>query len=164
MYGDSEFTRKRKGEFCSIVFGKPVESRIQAINNISKYKPVDVWGKANPRTPIPDGEKYKLDLISSYKFSLCYENSVTPGYHTEKLLHGIVAGNIPIYYGDETVDQDFNPNRFINAVGMSDEELLERIIEIDESDKLCSEMLSQPIFDKEVSLDSVRKFLFEVLS
>ena len=164
LYVDSEFTRKRKGEFCSIVFGNPVESRIQAINNISKYKPVDVWGKANPRTPIPDGEKYKLDLISSYKFSLCYENSVTPGYHTEKLLHGIVAGNIPIYYGDETVDQDFNPNRFINAVGMSDEELLERIIEIDESDKLCSEMLSQPIFDKEVSLDSVRKFLFEVLS
>lgn len=164
LYDENEFTEKRKGEFCSIVFGKPVESRIQAINNISKYKPVDVWGKANPRSPVPDGEKYKLDLISSYKFSLCYENSVTPGYHTEKLLHGMVAGNIPIYYGDKTVDQDFNPNRFINAVGMSDEELLEKIIEIDESDKLYNEILSQPIFDKEVSLDSIRKFLFEVLS
>jgi len=103
-------------------------------------------------------------LISSYKFSLCYENSVTPGYHTEKLLHGMVAGNIPIYYGDKTVEQDFNPKRFINAVDMSDEELLERIIEIDESDKLYNEMLSQPIFDKEVSLDSVRKFLYEALS
>jgi len=164
LYGESEFTKRRKNDFCSIVYGKAVESRIQAVNNISKYKPVDVWGKANPRNPIPDGEKYKLDLISAYKFSLCYENSVTPGYHTEKLLHGMVAGNIPIYYGDKTVDQDFNPERFINVVDMSDEELLERIIEIDESDKLYNEMLSQPIFNKEVSLDSVRKFLYEVLS
>jgi len=164
LYGESEFTKRRKNDFCSIVYGKAVESRIQAVNNISKYKPVDVWGKANPRNPIPDGEKYKLDLISAYKFSLCYENSVTPGYHTEKLLHGMVAGNIPIYYGDKTVDQDFNPERFINVVDMSDEELLERIIEIDESDKLYNEILSQPIFNKEVSLDSVRKFLYEVLS
>ena len=164
LYGENEFTIKRKGEFCSIVYGKSIESRILAVKNISRYKHVDVWGKANPNFPLPDGEKYKLDMISNYKFSLCYENSVTPGYHTEKLLHGMVAGNIPIYYGDKTVDQDFNSSRFINAVDMSDDELVEKIAEIDSSDKLYNEILSQPIFDKKVSLDDVTTFLSEVLS
>lgn len=164
LYGENEFTMKRKGEFCSIVYGKPIESRIQAVKNISRYKHVDVWGKANPNFPLPDGEKYKLDMISNYKFSLCYENSVTPGYHTEKLLHGMVAGNIPIYYGDKTVDQDFNSSRFINAVDMSDDELVEKIAEIDSSDELYNEMLSQPIFDKKVSLGDITAFLSEVLS
>lgn len=164
LYEENEFTSKRKGEFCSIVYGKPVESRIKAIQNISKYKHVDVWGKANPNFPLPDGEKYKLDMISNYKFSLCYENSVTPGYHTEKLLHGMVAGNIPIYYGDKTVDQDFNSSRFINAVDMSDEELVEKIVEIDQSEEIYKEMIGQPMFNEKVNLDSIRNFLFEVLS
>lgn len=164
LYGENEFTKKRKGEFCSIVFGKQVESRIQAIKNISKYKHVDIWGKANPNFPLPDGEKYKLDLISGYKFSLCYENSVTPGYHTEKLLHGIVAGNIPIYYGDKTVDKDFNPERFINAVDMSDEELIEKIKEIDSNDELYNKILNEPIFNKKVSLDDISNFIYKILS
>jgi len=95
---------------------------------------------------------------------LCYENSVTPGYHTEKLLHGMVAGNIPIYYGDKTVDQDFNPERFINAVDMSDEELIEKIREIDSNDELYNSMLNEPIFSKKVSLDSISNFFYKILS
>ena len=132
--------------------------------SISKYKHVDICGKANPNFPLPDGEKYKLDLISGYKFSLCYENSVTPGYHTEKLLHGIVAGNIPIYYGDKTVDKDFNPERFINAVDMSDEELIEKIKEIDSNDELYNKILNEPIFNKKVSLDDISNFIYKILS
>jgi len=164
LYGENEFTLKPKDKFCTIVYGKQIESRIRAIQNISRYKTVEVFGKANPNQPLPDGEKYKLDLISNYKFSLCYENSVTPGYHTEKLLHGKIAGNIPIYYGDKTVDQDFNSSGFINAVNMNDDELIEKIAEIDASDNLYNEMLSQPIFDKKPSLDDVTTFLSKVLS
>ena len=165
LYGDSEFTQKKQNKFCSIVYGKQIESRINAIKNISSnYKQVDIFGKANPDYYLPDGEKYKLDLISNYKFSLCYENSVTPGYHTEKLLHGMVAGNIPIYYGDKTVDQDFNPERFINAVDMSDEELIEKIKEIDSNDDLYNKILNEPIFSKKVSLDDISDFIYKILS
>jgi len=164
LYGENEFTLKPKDKFCTIVYGKQIESRIRAIQNISRYKTVEVFGKANQNQPLPDGEKYKLDLISNYKFSLCYENSVTPGYHTEKLLHGKIAGNIPIYYGDNTVHNDFNSNCFINAVNMSDDELIEKIAEIDSSDGLYNDILNQPIFDKKVTLDPIVKFLSEVIS
>jgi len=165
LYNDNEFTQKKKDKFCSIVYGKQIESRINAIQNISSnYKQVDVFGKANPNYYLPDGEKYKLDLISNYKFSLCYENSITPGYHTEKLLHGKVAGNIPIYYGDKSIGEDFNPDCFINAVDMSDEELIQKIIELDQSDNLYNKMAKEPIFTEKVSLDNIKDFLFKSLS
>ena len=165
LYNDNEFTQKKKDKFCSIVYGKQIESRINAIQNISSnYKQVDVFGKANPNYYLPDGEKYKLDLISNYKFSLCYENSVTPGYHTEKLLHGKVAGNVPIYYGDKSIGEDFNPDCFINAVDMSDEELIQKIIELDQSDNLYNKMAKEPIFTEKVSLNNIKDFLFKSLS
>ena len=165
LYNHNEFTQKKKDKFCSIVYGKQIESRINAVQNISSnYKKVDVFGKANPNYYLPDGEKYKLDLISSYKFSLCYENSVTPGYHTEKLLHGKIAGNVPIYYGDETISQDFNPDCFINAVNMSDEELVQTIIELDQSEVLYDKISREPIFTEKLSLDGIKNFMYEILS
>lgn len=164
LYTENEFTKKEKNNFCSIVYGKQIESRINAINNISNsYKKVDVFGKANSKVQLPDGEKYKIDLISNYKFSLCYENSVNPGYHTEKLLHGKVSGNIPIYYGDETVSKDFNEKCFINAVNLSDGELVEVIKEIDSNDKLYKKIFDEPLFVEKVSLESIKQFFYETL-
>lgn len=164
LYGENEFTKKQKDKFCSIVYGKKIDSRINAINNISEnYKKVDVFGKANPSYYLPDGEKHKLDLISNYKFSLCYENSVIPGYHTEKLFHGKIAGNVPIYYGDKTVEEDFNTKCFINAVDMSDEQLIDEIKRIDMDDKIYKEYLNEPLFSKKITLEPLSKFFEDIL-
>jgi len=163
LYGENEFTKKTKDKFCSIVFGKMVESRINAIQKISEYKKVSIFGKANPEHYLPDGEKHKLDLISNYKFSLCYENSITPGYHTEKLLHSKIAGNIPIYYGDKTVDTDFNSKSFINTVDMTDEEVIEIIEKIDTDDELYDKMRSEPLFENKVTLDPIIENFYKIL-
>ena len=164
LYGENEFTLKPKDKFCTIVYGKQIESRIRAIQNISRYKKVEVFGKANLNQPLPDGENYKMDLISDYKFSLCYENSVTPGYHTEKLLHGKIAGNIPIYYGDKTISEDFNSECFINATEMSDEELVDIIEKIDSDNSLYIEMKNQPLFKSKLTLDGVCANFKNILS
>ena len=63
---------------------------------------------------IKDGEKYKLDIISDYKFNICFENTIHPGYYTEKLLHAKIAGCIPIYYSDEKMNIDFNEKCALN--------------------------------------------------
>jgi len=164
LYGENEFTLKPKDKFCTIVYGKQIESRIRAIQKISEYKKVDIFGKANPEYNLPDGEKHKLDLISNYKFSLCYENSVTPGYHTEKLLHGKIAGNIPIYYGDKTVSQDFNPDSFINAYGMTDEELVETIRKIDSDSELYISIRKQNLFREKINLNEIYNIFQTILS
>jgi len=135
-----------KQGFCAIVYGKPIHSRIEAIASLGHYKPVDVFGKANPMAPIADGEWAKIRALSSYRFSLCYENSVAPGYHTEKLLHGKIAGGIPIYYGHQTVEFDFNPRCFIEASGLSGPDLVEYIREIDNNTRLYRQLVSEPLF------------------
>jgi hypothetical protein len=158
LYGDNDFTVKEKNKFCSIVFGRGVQNRIDAINTLNDYKKVDVYGKYENCTSLPDGEKQKMDLISDYKFSICFEHSVYPGYFTEKLFHAKLAGNIPIYYADEKFSEDFNQQCCINTLNMSMEEMLNKVIEIDNNDKLYNEFKNQPLFLNKVSLDSIRKF------
>ena len=67
LYGDNEFNIKDKNKFCSIVFGRGVQNRIDAINTLNQYKNVDVYGKYQNCMVLPDGEKQKMDLISNYK-------------------------------------------------------------------------------------------------
>ena len=64
LYGDNEFNVKEKNKFCSIVFGRGVQNRIDAINTLNNYKQVDVYGKYKNCIPLSDGEKQKMDLIS----------------------------------------------------------------------------------------------------
>lgn len=150
-------------QFCSIVYGKRVQSRLQAIQHVSAYKPVDVFGKANPQNPIEDGELAKVRVLSGYRFSLCYENSIAHGYHTEKLLHGKIAGGIPIYYGHDSVALDFNPACCIQASALSPSELVDRIREIDQNDNLYRRIVDQPLFHTMPDIGRLCESLFRFI-
>jgi len=141
-----DFAAAPRQNFCAIVYGKPIQSRLEAIAALSEYKSVDVLGKANPLAPVADGEWAKLQALSRYRFSLCYENSIAPGYHTEKLLHGKIAGGIPIYFGHQTVALDFNPRCYVQAVDLTSSELTERVREIDADPRLYCQLASEPLF------------------
>lgn len=43
--------------------------------------------------------KDKLDVLSQYSYSVCYENTLEPGYITEKIIHCYLTGTIPMYRG-----------------------------------------------------------------
>ena len=62
--------------------------------DLSKIKNVDVYGAA-VRRPIADPSKIAPD----YKFILCLENDLYPGYVTEKPFEAYLSGAIPLYYG-----------------------------------------------------------------
>ena len=146
LNGSERFSTQVPDRFCAIVYGKPVRSRELAIQALDRYKTVDVYGKAKRATPLPDGEFAKLQALSAYRFSLCYENSIAEGYHTEKLLHGKVAGGIPIYYGHASVASDFNPACCIQAASMPLDELVDVIRRIDHSPSAYRQLVEQPLF------------------
>ena len=50
----------------------------------------------------------KLKTMSGFKFALCFENCVFPGYITEKIFDCFFAGCVPIYYGAPDIT-DFIP-------------------------------------------------------
>ena len=153
LYGENEFTKKSKDKFCSTVFSAFYEKRINAINKLSNYKQVDVYGKYG--TQLEYGERNKLNIVSDYKFSICFENSIYPGYFTEKLLHAKITGTIPLYYSDLSFDNDFNPKCCINLEEIGFDLLYEKVVEIDNNKKLYKEILEEPLFLKKIFLDPI---------
>lgn len=52
-------------------------------------------------------------VFTRYKYCLVMENTKKDGYVTEKLLHALLGGCLPIYYGSEDVYQIFREDSFI---------------------------------------------------
>ena len=84
-----------------------------------------------------------------YKFSIAAENARFYGYSTEKLISSFQAHTIPIYWGDPSVADEFNPKAFINADTLSDNELIDIVKCIDENDELWCQMVSEPAITAE---------------
>jgi len=164
IYGDNEFNSKERTKFCSAVYSNPVGIRNEFVTKLNTYKKVDCYGKVRGFKPLPDGEKIKMDLISDYKFNVCFENSTHPGYYTEKLLHAKVSGCIPIYYSDEHMGMDFNPKCCINLSSFENvDHLIKYIIEVDSDYELYKSILNEPLFNSPVDLGYIKNKLKTIL-
>ena len=131
----SSFPEPRE-RFCSFIFGngKP-QKRNEFFHALSQYKKVDSAGRWMNNTGYKVDNKIKF--LHHYKFNIAFENESAPGYTTEKILDPLLAGAIPIYWGNPDVTCDFSPNSFINAMDFSSmEDLIETIVTIDNDDEL----------------------------
>lgn len=89
----------------------------------------------------------KLNYINSFKFNLCYDNSEYDGWITEKLIHPIYVGCIPIYWGCKTVVDEFNSHRFIHARDYTSvSSMWEDILKINNNQGLIRDIQNQPCF------------------
>ena len=160
---ENEFNQKNKDNFCCIVYSKYNILRYEMTSNLSYYKFVDCFGKIHNKK-ILDGEKYKMNTISNYKFNICFENSLYSGYYTEKLLHAKVSGAIPIYYSDKEFRVDFNEKCCLNLINYENiSDLLDDIKKIDNDSNLYNKIKSEPLFTNVPNLDNIKNNLNKVL-
>lgn len=146
--------RTLKNKFCNFVYSncKPRE-RIAFCKMLSQYKHVDCPGKVLNNQPPFDSHGYqynqKLDFQKRYKFTIAFENVSRSNYTTEKIIHPLLVGSIPIYWGNPDVAKLFNPKSFINCHDFgSFEEVICYIKKVDQDESLYSSYLSsQPILD-----------------
>lgn len=169
LMGENPYSKKKKVKFCSTVFSIPYQNRIDMVNRLNRYKKVDCFGKCHemqiPQVNNHAGELEKLKVISDYKFSICFENAIPGGWYTEKLLHSKVAGNIPIYFSDNLYHRDFNKRCCLNLIDYPDiDSFAEDIIKIDNNPNYYKNILDEPLFEKEPSLDPIYKKLAETLN
>jgi len=87
--------------------------RIKAINFFSKYNEIDVYGNEWNKLPFFPYWFYKKSIqraykgpaqnrhktMSEYKFSIAFENSIVPGFITERIFDAFYSGTVPIYLG-----------------------------------------------------------------
>jgi hypothetical protein len=156
---------KKKSKFCCMVVSNArAKERLRFFNALSKIKPVDSGGSVlnNVGGRVAD----KLEFIKEYKFVISFENSAYDGYTTEKILEPIFKDCIPIYWGNKFVGNDFNVKRFIDFNSFeSEEELIAKLLEIDQNDDLAIDMLLQPTFNThKLSHNEERIQVLQILS
>ena len=115
-------------------------------------------------------QKWKIKYISKFRFNIAFENEIGEGYVTEKILHPMSVNSIPIYWGSDLVNQDFNSESFINARNYeNDEELIDGILDLENNKELYMEKLAKPWFKdnkfpEHALPQNVLKFINEVLN
>ena len=168
-----DFIRKKvinnkRINFCASLISNNFSTdgfRLYFINELSKYKKVDMGGKYNNN--IGKNVYNKIEFLSSYKFSIAMENSQGDGYISEKLVDSFLAGNIPIYYGDYMFDEYINPKSIILIKGEKDmQEKIDYIKKIDNDENLYKSILNEKVLldnnIKNKTETELREFLYHI--
>ena len=141
-----DIVNSRVKRFCNFIYSnEEAGERIRFFDLLNNYKRVDSGGKVrnNMNGRVDD----KLAFISSCKFTIAFENESHVGYATEKIIQPLLQGSIPIYWGDPTIELDFNPECFVNVHRFASfSEAVEQVIRIDQDDALWRRYVTAPIF------------------
>lgn len=150
-----------RDKFCCFVSRYREAHRAFAVEALSRIEPLDIFGGVS-------GEplcRSKYEILPDYRFNLCFENSIFPGYYTEKIVHAWGAGCIPLYWSDPWFTADFNPRAMINRIDFpSLEAFVAYVAEVDTSPQRRAAFLREPLLLSRPSLDGAVDFLRHALS
>ena len=143
-----------RDKFCITFIGKAYSFRIQAIKALSTIEPVHIYGSVVKKIP-----KSKYKKSKKYRFVLCFENDLYPGYVTEKAFEAWMTGAIPLYWGDDPQGY-INPKAVINLKNFENlAAFVKRVNEINNSKSLWEKIASEPILLKAPDLSDVNAIL-----
>lgn len=133
-----------RNKFCAFIHSNSnAPKRNEFFSKLSNYKKVDSGGSSfnNIGFKVSD----KIEWLKDYKFCMCFENYSENGYLTEKLLEGMMGGCVPIYWGSESCNSEFNEKSFINwhKYG-NDDDVIKKIIELDSDPEKYKTIYREP--------------------
>ena len=141
-----------KTGFCNFIYAnrKSHPNRDAMFHKLSGYKFVNSLGSHLNNTP-GDGRRAEdwyassIEMKKPYKFSIAFENAWYPGYTSEKIVTSMLAGTIPIYWGNPDIGKEFNTLSFINCHEFATlDDAVAYVKKVDENDDLWCEIMSRP--------------------
>jgi hypothetical protein len=142
---DAAALRRGKTRFCAYVQRNRVPAREAFVQALARHRRVDCGGPSLNNLQLGADRGAKYPLYRESKFVVAFENEAGVGYTSEKLPDALVAGSVPIYWGDPTVDLDFDPGCFLHRRDFSsDAALIERILALDRDDAAYERILAAP--------------------
>ena len=141
-----------KTGFCNFIYAnrKSHPNRDAMFYKLSAFRFVNSLGPHLNNTP-GDGHRAEDWYASSirmkkpYKFSIAFENAWYPGYTSEKIVTSMLAGTIPIYWGNPDISREFNSASFINCHDFPTlDDAAAYVKKVDEDDNLWCEIMSRP--------------------
>ena len=159
--GNHFLSKPKAAAFLSSHIREPRSTLFETVNQIIPVTGFGAHFNKNIKNHLQSGFA-KQELLQQFAFNLCPENSMYPGYYTEKIPEAFFADCLPITWADENVKVDFNPNALINLAPMSwcDFEPLKDILT---STARLSEYAEQPLLLKAPSILPFRDYVKRIL-
>jgi hypothetical protein len=147
---------------CFVVSNGAFEPRNRIFRELSKYKRVDSLGKFENNMghflDMSHTSPEYFEVLSQYKFILCFENAVEGTYITEKIVNAYIAHILPVYYGTPICKDIFVPGSFLYLEGTRDEDyarLVQQLVELDQNEEEYRKRVSLPVFQDVNELERV---------
>jgi hypothetical protein len=152
----------KRTNFITGIFNHDIQgNRLSAMAKLIRFGNAKFYGK--PFGNHFFGEEMKIKILKESKFNLCFENSNTYGYHTEKLIHAKMAGCIAIYWANQkSAFNDFNKKSFLFIENPNDESQFERLIEEMLSKTSIDNVRNEPLFNSIPKIDPVVNYFYKI--
>ena len=150
--------------FCNFIYANPASIRTEFFLRLNDARPVDSLGRVfNNRGTRARGRDGKMKVLSESLFTIAFENHVSPGYVTEKLVEPLLAGSIPIYWGAAEAKTDFNPRAFLFAEDFGSlEDLAAHVLRIAASPEAVAELaMARPFLDDRIPHEHTPAFFVD---
>ncbi|MCM1103035.1 MAG: glycosyltransferase family 10 [Clostridium sp.] len=138
-----------KERFCDFIVSNRdgMPEREAFFRKLSARKRVDSAGRYLNNMPDGKNVEHKVEFQKQYKFTIAFENSIMDGYVTEKIVQAWASGSVPIYYGGNYVENDFNSKAFIDVTKFPTMgACIEYILYLDEHVEEYLRIAKEPIF------------------
>ena len=147
-----------KTKFACAFVGNPEPTRMRFISELAKLYEIDLYGTAF-KNPVKD----KLSILNQYKFNICFENDLYPGYVTEKVIESWRSEAIPIWWGIDSLGY-LNSSALINVYELGMEKSLDMINMLENDDLRSDNLRRNPILAKKYYLEYLTSQLRYFLS
>ena len=149
--GDKKSSSVPPNDVCVIISNPGGEMRNAFLDELEKNTNVCYAGRFRNNVggnflPYDYNTKEFLNFVGQFKFIVSMENSKEDTYITEKIVHGMLAHTIPIYWGSDKVHDYFNPSRFVCLKEDDIHSTVQQIMSIKDDNKKWLEMVNSPVF------------------
>ena len=160
--GESFLNKERKICLLSTHLNEPRKSMYF---NLSKYFTVDGYGSffnkdVKHHNLSPNSKK---EILSKYAFNLCPENSLYPGYYTEKVPEAFLGKSLPLAWADNNINIDFNEKSFVNLLNYSKDNYFE-ISNLLKDENFLKQFTTEPLLLKKPNLNEEINFIKKIIS
>ena len=155
---DGRIYKPGKRKFAASFIGKNYSMRLHAIEALSQISSIDIFGES-----VRNQIRIPAKIARKYKFIMCFENDIYPGYVTEKPIEAYIGNAIPLYYGLDTANY-LNSKSIINLTNYTNlSEWKKYVNDVQNSSTLYKRIFEEPILSKKPSLAPALELIRKVL-
>jgi hypothetical protein len=158
-----DFIKKPKNLCC--FFSYLTEPRKSLISRIRRNFVIDGYGKAfNEKIKNHNESNFlKKDVLKNYFGNFCPENSLYPGWYTEKVPDAFISKSLPITWADQNISNDFNIKSFINLNDYNLDQIKDLFDEL-KNENFLLKFSKEPLLLTEPNLDQEIAFVKRIVN